>query len=217
MSAFYLLILALAVSLDSFGVGITYGLRKIKIPMLSILIISIASAIMILISMQIGLLFSNILSPFIAKLLGSLILIVVGVLAILNVLRTKNGIPELENKNENNTGKRIILIEIKKLGLVIQILKTPLKADIDKSGVISSIEAMFLGIALSLDAFGAGLGAALLGFNPLLTSFTIATMSGIFILLGIRLGFLFSDTKWMKKFSIIPGIILITIGIMRIL
>lgn len=40
---FSLLLLAFALSLDGFGVGITYGLRKMKIPLLSVLIISLCS------------------------------------------------------------------------------------------------------------------------------------------------------------------------------
>ena len=42
-----------------------------------------------------------------------------------------------------------------------------MSADIDKSGVINGIEAVLLGFALSIDAFGAGIGAAILGFSPI--------------------------------------------------
>ena len=49
-----LLFLAFAVSLDSFGVGVTYGLRKIRIPLLSILVITCFSGGMILFSMSVG-------------------------------------------------------------------------------------------------------------------------------------------------------------------
>ena len=215
VSTIYLFILALAVSLDSFGVGITYGLRKMKISLLSILIICLASATMIIISMQIGVWISYVLSPYVAKWLGSIILIMVGTWAIYQVLYQKDENGVNDNKRKISKDNKIISIEIKKLGLVIQILKMPMKADIDRSGNISAIEAILLGLALSLDAFGAGLGAALVGFKPLTTSITIASMSGIFILLGIRIGFWFSELKWMKKFTIIPGIILILIGLIK--
>ena len=42
MITFSLLILAFAVSLDSFSVGLTYGLRKVKIPLKSILLFHVA-------------------------------------------------------------------------------------------------------------------------------------------------------------------------------
>lgn len=217
MSSIYLLILALAVSLDSFGVGVTYGLRKVKIPLLSIIIIGISSAVMILISMQIGVWLSLMLSPATAKWIGATILVVVGIWAIYQVLKSDNEV-EPDNKKElANIGKRIIYIEIKKLGIVIEILKKPIKADIDNSGNISAPEAMLLGLALSLDAFGAGIGAALVGFNPIITAITIAGMSSLFIILGLKMGFWFSGIEWLKKFTILPGIILILIGILKVL
>lgn len=210
----YLFILALAVSIDSFGVGITYGFRKVKIPLSSILIISLASAIMILFSMQIGVWISLLLSPSVAIWVGSIILILLGLWIIIQVIYQDNKEYEIEyeSKKKNNN---LISIEIKRLGLVIQILRTPMKADIDRSGKISAIEAVFLGIALSLDAFGAGLGAALIGFQPLETAVIIAGMSGFFIITGIRLGFIFSGVRWLKKFTILPGIIMVIIGVMK--
>lgn len=216
MNILYLFILALAVSLDSFGVGITYGLKRVKIPLISIIIISLASATMILLSMQIGVWISLMLSPSIAKWIGSIILVGIGIWAIFQVTHNKYTEPETKLDESKIEGKRIVSIEIRKIGLVIQILRRPMKADIDRSGIISSIEAVFLGFALSLDAFGAGLGAALIGFKPMITALTIAGMSGLFIVIGLRLGFLFSEVKVLQKFTILPGIILILIGIIKI-
>lgn len=215
MKIISILILALAVSLDSFGVGITYGLRKVKIPIYSIIIIGLASATMILLSMQLGVWISLMLSPYAAKWIGAIILILVGLWAIIQVVNHSNEDIDIKKNELKNKGNKIISIELKKIGLVIQILRTPMKADIDRSGIISPLEASLLGLALSLDAFGAGLGAALIGFEPLLTATTIAGMSGLFILIGMRLGFWFSDDKWLQKFTLLPGIILILVGIMR--
>ncbi|MGD9677554.1 MAG: sporulation membrane protein YtaF [Vulcanibacillus sp.] len=216
MDLTYLFILALAVSIDSFGVGVTYGFKKVKIPLTSVYIISLASALTILLSMHIGGWISLFLSPTIAKWIGSIILIILGVWIIIQVLfqsnKEDNTYNEAKKKDDN-----LISIELKKLGLVIQILRTPMKADLDQSGRISSIEAIFLGLALSLDAFGAGLGASLIGFKPLVTASVIAGMSGIFILIGIRLGFVFSEISWLKKFTIFPGVIMVLIGILKII
>ncbi|GAA3320682.1 hypothetical protein GCM10020331_032680 [Ectobacillus funiculus] len=71
-------------------------------------------------------------------------------------------------------------LEIRSLGIVIQILRKPTMADFDKSGIISGIEALMLGLALSLDSFGAGIGASLLGFSPVLLAILVAVMSSIF-------------------------------------
>lgn len=212
-----LLILALAVSLDSFTVGITYGIRKVKIPIISIIIITLASAFMILFSMQIGALLSQLISPSISKWLGSFILILIGIWVIIQVIRKKNKEVEVNDKELRKQNKKVIRIEIKKIGLVIQILKTPMKADMDCSGIISPVEAILLGLALSLDAFGAGLGAALVGFEPIITAAIIAGMSGLFISIGLKTGFILSGVRWVKKLSILPGIIMIIIGVIKII
>jgi putative sporulation protein YtaF len=99
---------------------------------------------------------------------------------------------------------------------VIQILRTPTIADVDKSGNISVSEAMLLGLALSLDSFGAGIGAALIGFSPLLTASVIAVASGTFIAVGLRIGLLYAEMSWMKKLSVLPGCVL-KMGIMKLL
>ncbi|MNW63643.1 manganese efflux pump MntP [compost metagenome] len=87
----------------------------------------------------------------------------------------------------------------------------------DASGSISSAEAMLLGIALSLDAFGAGLGAALLGFGPVSTSLMIALFSGTFLLLGMKTGLKLSGSYWMKHAAALPALLLIAMGIMKLL
>ncbi|SEG68572.1 MntP/YtaF family protein [Paenibacillus sp. UNC499MF] len=250
---FSLLILALAVSLDGFGVGMMYGLRKIRIPLPSLAIISLCSGIIICISMSFGVWLSRYLSPHYAGMLGAVILIGIGIWALVQFLAQKQGndgdgegkertqavngtaaVPAGKARLEavfpsNPVGvrqsgqqkperePRMFSIEIKRLGLVIQILRTPSAADVDRSGNISSSEATLLGIALSLDAFGAGIGAALIGYTPLLTSAVIVVTSGLFIYFGLKIGYKYSGLGWIRKVSVLPGVVLILMGISKLL
>jgi putative sporulation protein YtaF len=213
-----LLLLAFAVSLDGFGVGVMYGLRKIRIPLLSIAIISLWSGIIIFGSMQIGVWISSFMSVAVAKRIGAVILIGIGIWALIQMLLQKQQEPEeLPKVTMEPSLKKILYIELKRFGLVIQILRTPSIADVDKSGNISASEATLLGLALSLDAFGAGIGAALIGYAPIVTSTVIAFASGTFIAIGLRIGFLYAEMNWMKKLSIVPGCVLILMGIMKLM
>ncbi|MEC0089271.1 sporulation membrane protein YtaF [Paenibacillus macquariensis] len=217
-----LTLLAFAVSLDSFGVGITYGLRQVKIPLLSIVIISVLSGIVICISMQVGVLLAHFVSPKIASAVGAIILIVMGLWSLVQMLvqKEKDQVLEpvkVEKLPKPLTQRQVFTLEIRKLGLVIQILRTPSSADVDKSGSISGYEAMWLGIALSLDAFGAGLGAALLGFSPLPTSLVIALFSGSFLVMGMNAGFRFATKSWTRHMTALPALMLIIMGIMKLL
>ncbi len=229
-----LLALALAVSLDGFGVGAMYGLRKIKIPVISVLIIAVMSGLVFFAAMQIGVAATAYIPESVAKTAGAVILIGLGFWAVIQMRRNGEDegteeaqssavaagtvpVGKQEQQENNRQEARVLSIELKRLGLVIQILRTPSAADLDRSGVISAMEAAWLGLALSLDAFGAGIGAAFIGYTPLLTSAVIAVASGSFILGGLRFGFMYSNVQWIRKLSVLPGCILMLMGIFRLM
>ncbi|NIK66934.1 sporulation membrane protein YtaF [Paenibacillus sp. BK720] len=226
-----LLVLAFAVSVDGFGVGVTYGLRRIRIPLLSVIIIACCSGLVIFLSMIVGSWITGYLSPFVAKLIGAVVLVCIGTWALLQLRRSgrEAGAGEGQAEDDSNHSAAdteqidrthpvlVVIVELKRLGLVIQILRTPQAADVDKSGTISATEALMLGVALSFDAFGAGIGAAMIGLSPLLTPIMIAAASALFLLGGMRFGFRFSNWKGMQAISVLPGILLIIIGILKLL
>jgi putative sporulation protein YtaF len=207
---FSLLILAFALSLDSFSVGFTYGLRQMVLPLKSILIIATCSAVSMMLSVSIGHGLARILSPTITASLGGIILILLGAGVLYQFFR-----PEKE-KEQQDCEKIIVNFEIKSLGIAINILKKPMSADFDHSGTITGIEALMLGLALSLDSFGAGIGAAMLGFSPYYLALAVAVMSSLFVFLGIKSGTLLHRFEWVQKLTFLPGILLIIIGIWKL-
>lgn len=211
-----LLLLAFAVSLDSFSVGFTYGLRKMRIPLTSIIIIACLSAFTLLISMFLGEVMSNLLSPTFAARIGGMILIGLGIWVTFQTFRSQDDSrPEVEVVNDKIEEKVIATFEMKYFGIAINILKKPLEADMDRSGTINGKEAFLLGFALSFDSFGAGLGAAMLGYNPILLACCIGVMSSLFIKTGMAFGNKLSYRMWVNKLSVLPGILLILIGILK--
>ena len=205
-----LILLPLAVSLDSFSVGFTYGLRKMFIPIKSIMIIACCSALTLLVAMGVGGGVATILSPAIAEKTGGFILVGIGTWVVYQFFRPA------KTTQAQHESKVLVNFEIKALGVVIRILRKPMEADIDRSGTITGIEAFLLGVALSLDAFGAGIGAALLGYSPIFMALSVAIMSSLFVTVGIKCGRFFSESRWVQKFSFIPGILLIILGIWKI-
>ncbi|MFA1821770.1 sporulation membrane protein YtaF [Virgibacillus oceani] len=196
-----LFFLVIAVSLDGFGVGVTYGMRKIQVPLIGLVIIMLCSGITVLIAMTIGSTLSSFISPSIAEGIGGGILIVIGLFSFYNLLLSKQEKPS----------------EQKKQNILATVLNTPDKADLDKSGTISANEALLLGTALALDAFGAGIGASMLGYSPVITALLIASMSGIFVFCGIKMGMILSQSKHMQHMSFIPPLLLISLGIFNII
>lgn len=211
--------LAFAVSLDSFGAGTTYGMRGVRIPFTSVFIIAVCSGCVVYLSMWFGQwLAQGILSQY-AHLLGASIFIVLGVWGLYQGMKHDDAeeLVEEEIKRAEIPEQRVWTVSIRSFGLVIQILKTPMAADVDRSGTITSFEAFLLGLALSLDALGAGIGAALMGLPSLLTSLVIVGMCACFLYLGMWLGFYYIHQSRFKFFSILPGIILIILGLLRFL
>lgn len=230
-----MLVLAIAVSLDGFGVGIAYGLRRIRIPLLSVIIIACCSGFIIWLSMQAGRWLSLYLSDFIANLIGAVILMLIGSWSIVQFIRSRHHKPDTDTSTgdsnlteqlvspdkassaDKDAPKQVILLELKRLGLVIQILRTPQAADVDKSGNISAMEAFMLGTALSLDAFGAGLGAALLGLPAMATAIVIAFSSALLLVFGLQTGFRFSAMRNVRLLALLPGVLLVVIGVLRMM
>jgi putative sporulation protein YtaF len=199
--------------LDSFGVGLTYGMRKMKIPLKSLIIISSCSAILLFFAMKLGDVIFQWIPLDYGEKLGGYILISIGAFALYQVFKPETKKVEREVETVETT---MFHFEVKTLGIAIQILRKPTIADFDKSGIITGIEAVMLGIALSLDAFGAGLGASLLKFPALETAGLVAITSSILLIIGIKLGHVFSKSQLLKKLSYFPGMLLIILGLLKI-
>lgn len=77
------LLLAISSSIDSLGIGITYGLRKTKLSKLDKIILFIVSIIVTIFSGFIGLILKNFLSTNVCEFIGSAILLCMGIFIII--------------------------------------------------------------------------------------------------------------------------------------
>jgi putative sporulation protein YtaF len=205
-----IMILAISLSLDALGVGLVYGLKKVKIPLISKLVICLFSIIYAAIALVIGRALSGILAPFFAKLLGITILVLMGIWIILQAL--------FKDVAGNSTERTLWKVAIKSLGITIQVIRNPMEFDIDKSGAIDTPESLLLGLALSVDAIGVGVGSALTGFYSPLIPLAIGLFQMFFLYTGTYLGekvTLFNKIN-KKALSLLPGILLIVLALIRI-
>lgn len=197
-----LIFIVLAVSLDGFGVGITYGIRAIRITIPALFMIMCCSGMIVLLSMSLGHLIRTFITPTFTEKLGGMIFILLGLFVIGSHLKKKLGITFFEHHGFHR---------------FTSILSQPQQVDKDSSGVISGGEAVILGIALAIDALGAGFASAMIGYPPLLMAILIALMSGLFLYSGIKIGLLLSRHKTFEKLTLLPPLLLITIGIYNLL
>ncbi|WP_353892673.1 sporulation membrane protein YtaF [Proteinivorax hydrogeniformans] len=206
MEVWAMLLIGMAVSIDGLGAGVAYGINRVRMSWLTIVLVSVASGFAIYASLLGGRLFSYFLTPTVAETIGA------GILMLMGIFLFTNGIKTLLSKAKQNG------IESKKwYQSILDILKQPMAADIDKSGTISHYEGVLLGVALAMDAFGAGFGAALSGASPEIMAATVVVFKGIMLTCGLYLGAIFSNLQWQGILILLPGIIFFTLGTINLL
>ena len=209
-----MLFLAISSSIDSFGIGITYGIKNTKISNSAKLILFIISFIVSFFAVHFGDFLKDLLPDNIANYIGCCFLIFLGGFVCFQSFKkdTKNQVYD-----EVFSEPKIYRFFIKFLGITIQIIKDPISSDLDKSNLIDGKEALFLGVALSLDSFAIGISSGILGIHSIIFPLVVSTFQLLFISLGNLLG---STLNRFSKFpqsiwSIISGILLIIIGIVK--
>lgn len=209
------LILAISSSIDSFGIGITYGIKNTRITFVAKLVVFLISLCISTLSISVGKFIYRLFPPFFCNIIGFLILILMGLFIIFQALRKS----KKTASSDENSQKRIYNLFINSFGITIQIIKNPINSDLDNSKNIDGKEALYLGFALSLDSLCIGIGNAMLGMFSFIFTMLVAFFQLIFLSLGLIFGNKLKkvtnipDNIW----SIIAGILLIFIGISKLI
>lgn len=212
-----MLFLAVSSSIDSFGIGITYGIRNTKISNLAKFVLFVISFVVSFFAVYFGDFLKDFLPDYIANYIGCILLIVLGGFVCFQAMRNTT-VKDNKVYDEIFTEPKIYRFFIKFLGITIQIIKDPISSDLDKSNLIDGKEAIFLGVALSLDSFAIGISSGILGIH----SFVFPILVSVFQLIFISLGNLFGNSlhNFSKipeyVWSIISGVLLIIIGIIKL-
>ena len=172
------------------------------------IVISLICTAVLAISMGIGSAVKQIIPANITGIICFIILFIIGVLKSFESL-LKRYISKSQ-KSENHIKLRLFDINF-----VLTVYADNIKADIDHSKVLSSKEAIYLALALSLDGCAAGLGCGLIDINY----FQIVLLSLLSNILAVSLGFI--SGKFLTKitsmdFSWLSGIILIILAFIKL-
>lgn len=184
---------SLSANIDSFTVGLAYGISGIRIDYKSNLLIAIITSLGTFISMAIGLFIKEFISSRILSLIGCILLVSLGILII---------VKSFENRklDEENTSYSDILVEHQ-------------KKDENEIVYIDIKESIALGLALSLNNFGLGIGASTIGINIYLTTIVTFILSILCILFGVKLGKKYLSKRLKQYADVISGLIIIFLGL----
>lgn len=185
------ILLAISSSIDSLGIGITYGIKNTKISLIGKIILFIISITIAYFSIFLGDFIQSIFPRFLTKLIGSGILIFMGIYVCFEALKNKS--------NSSN------------------VFNNPISSDLDNSKIIDSKESLFLAVALSLDSFCIGICGSIVDINLALFPLLVSIFQLFFLSIGTFIGIHISKLYRLPKniWSIISGSLLIIIGLLK--
>ena len=101
--------------------------------------------------------------------------------------------------------------------IIIKTNEQEISFDFDNSNDISPKEAIFLGVALSLDSLCIGIGGSTIGINVYWFSILVAILQYVFLSIGNYCGIHLSKVSSIPQsfWSKISGILLILIGLIK--
>ena len=204
-------LLATSLSMDALGIGISYGLRSIKVPNLPKIIIGFISLLFTAIAIEIGNIIVLLLPDYLTKLIGAGMLAVLGMIIVIQaVWKNKKVI------SENTKKDKTWLWNIKSLGITVKITRAPEVLD-KNSNKMSVKESIYMGVALSIDSFGAGISSAVSGMNNLFVPIMVGVCQFVFLSFGIICGQKLTSFKRIDSdiFMVLSGALLIILAFVR--
>lgn len=203
------ILLVLSLCVDACVASFAYGTNKIKIPIKSNLVLTAISTLFLMISLGIGSFIQDLLPNDLASFICFIILFLLGFMRLFEGL-LKNYL------NKKALSPHNIEMTLFNFKLVLNVYADVTLADLDHSKSLSSKEALYLGIALSLDSLVVGLGAALAPIS----FFQIIVFSIVFHFIAIIFG-CFLGSKCAEKIEVdlswLSGVILILLAFLKIL
>jgi len=201
-------VLASTLSLDAFTVGFAYGSDRIKIPFLSVLIISVICSAVTGISFFAGNIIKNYIPIWITVFICFAVLVILGIVKILDSF-TKSIIRKHKNINKK------INFSFFNFKFILTLYADPEKADIDSSKYLSPQEAVALAVSLSLDGLAVGIGAALGNVNGIAVVIFSLVTNILAVMWGCGIG-----NKISKKVTFnlawLSGVILIMLAVFKV-
>ncbi|MED1203625.1 sporulation membrane protein YtaF [Heyndrickxia acidicola] len=196
-----LLMIAIGVAsnLDNAGVGVAYGIKKIKVPFVANSIIAFIGFLFALLGGLFGNWVSIWLSPFVCNIIGMIVLVTIGVWVLSQ--------PYIEKRVKHRPSNR---------NLLLQILQNPEDADLDGSKSVGLLESLLLGVALSINNLAGGFDTGITHLNIWITSLISGVFSYVCVGVCAYLGSRVSGERLGRQASFIAGIILILVGLHQV-
>lgn len=196
MQFFSIMLFAVSSNLDNLIIGVSYGIKKIRIPLLSNLVIAFMAFAGTLLSMLCGEHITKWLPAGAANAIGSILLIGIGLSGLIQY-----GYNRRRRKPDD----------------VQWPIHAPEKYDKNSDKTLELKETVSLGAALTVNNIGLGVGASMSGLSVWKTAAVSSFFCIALMLLGNCIGKRCASKRFEKYSEIISGVIIILLGIFELL
>ncbi len=200
-----IMLLSAALSIDAFNVGASCGFNSVRIPVCARLIILLISTVITSVSVFAGSLLCYVISETGAKCIGAALLCMLGIYMGAGSLRG-----ERKAKGKKAAGSIV--------ARSAEIIADVSSCDADSSRRIERGEAAVIGLALSADAFAAGLSSGMSGALSALMPVFCGVFQMMFLFIGEGFAKRLSLCTRVKAsvFGISAGIVMVIMGLLRL-
>jgi putative sporulation protein YtaF len=200
-----ILLVAISSNTDNLVVGIAYGIRSIRVPLLSNFAIAVLTGFATLVSMLVGREIAGYMPAQLASLLGGGIIAGIGGWTLVQAARPHAS----QTTTAPASNKRPVW------GRRLFMLKGPTGADCDRSGHLELKEVCLLALALSLNNVGNGFGAGMAGVNPVITTIAVVLFGVSLLWAGVAAGH--RGQRILGSLAgVVSGVLLLAVGLYEI-
>ena len=206
----HILLLAFAVSADTFTVGLTYGMDKVRIPYSSAAIISGIPSLILLVFLYAGV---SISARVPSDITGTVSFLILACMAVLKLF--DSSVKAFIRRSKSLLPHKRFAFTFRELGVILTIYANPETANKDTPSVLTPSEALPLSLALSLDSAAVGVGAGVSMSHPLLAAVITFFTGCLGVYTGKKLSsYICSHVK--LDFSFIGGFLLLLLAWSRL-
>jgi putative sporulation protein YtaF len=208
---FYVLVLSAAASMDAFATGMAYGVEGIRVPLGSLIVISIVTVAFTAVGLGGTHLVGRFVDTHAATVAGAFLLMALGGYRLLLGYLVQN---DLSEHATHPHAPRELKISVG--ALVIEIMARSAAADLDRSRHISGGEAVLLSLALGIDNFVATLGAGFGNGLPFYAPLAMGVVQAAFLVAALYGSEWLSGRRVKLRASYLSGTVLIVLGLIRL-
>jgi len=185
MNPFTIFLFGISANLDSLLIAISYGIKKVHITFKAKVIVALISFLGAFLSKIVACSLTNILPDGFAGTIGSTMLVILG---LISIWKYAKGRKCTESKDTSDFDK-------------------------DNNQRIDAKEAVYLGLALSINNFGLGIAIFITGYNFLPVALSSSIFNFMLLFIGNWLGNSFLSGMLGRYGELASGVIIILIGL----